>query len=303
MKTMNTTFAIISLCFSLIAMNSYAAKIGPCQQEECVNYFKEYKKYAKAGYSEAMATLAELYYYGHGTDANLSRALKYYRSGAKYGSVKGQYKAAMMYLTNEEYKDLDQGVKYLKKAARNKNVDAAFLLGVIHYKEDFYERDFDEADKWLAQAYEWKHKKMGAFITFIKESNDFTKKNFPELFEQVADNPIPVETVNVQPKPEQKVETVAQENTEEQQEGIQDGNSNESTMEVITITSDLHDLFRSQLASLRNTYPEKGAVTTGSKIIGKTCAQTLSCGVVESSEWNILVHNMMGAGAVSMFYP
>ncbi|OUS23181.1 hypothetical protein A9Q98_16100 [Thalassotalea sp. 42_200_T64] len=305
MTTMSKLLCI--MCFTLLTMNSYAAKIGPCQEDECVEYFKEYKKYAKAGYAEAMATLAEMYYYGHGTDASLSKALKHYRSAAKYGSVKGQYKTAMIYLTNEEYKDLDKGVKYLKKAARSKNVDAAFLLGVIYYKPDFYERDLEEADKWLAKAYVWRHKKINAFIEFVKKSNDFSPANFPDLSDEIADNPIPVEIAKVQTAAieENKAEPNASETVKAEQltaktEVIY---PEQSDIEVITVTSNLHDLFRSQLASLRNTYPEKGAVSTGTKIIGKTCAQTMSCGVVEIGDYNRLVNNLMGNHAVAMFYP
>ncbi|MEW6998717.1 tetratricopeptide repeat protein [Colwelliaceae bacterium BS250] len=282
---------ILILVFSSFSINSFAAKIGPCQTDECVGYFKEYKKYARAGYADAMATLADLYYYGHGTDINLKMALKQYKSAAKYGSVKGQYKTAMIYLTDKEYKDLDQGVKYLKKAARNKNKDAAFLLGVIYFKPKFYERDFSEVDKWLTQAYKQRHKKANSFIDVMKESGEFNSENFPDLIDEISSNPIQVEIA----KTDSDQLEISQQPAPADNAG--------ASMEVITITSNLHDMFSSQIASLRNTYPEKGAQTTGSKIIGKSCAQTMSCGVVNMNDYNVMVGNIMGAHSVAMFYP
>ena len=68
MKTITKLAAI--LFFSTIGTNSFAATatISACQEEVCKDYFKQYKKYARLGYADAMVTLAELYYYGHGTE-------------------------------------------------------------------------------------------------------------------------------------------------------------------------------------------------------------------------------------------
>ena len=280
------------LCIGLLSMTSFAATIGPCQEDACVRYFKEYKKYAKAGYADAMTTLGDLYYYGHGTKSNLKKALKQYRKAAKYGSIKGQYKAAMMYMNNPEFSDLDKGVKYLKKAARSNSTDAAFLLGVIYFKKDFYERDFDEADKWLTIAYEGGHKKIGEFIGYMKTSENASAKDFPDLWAVIDKDPGLVEAAE-QAKAEASANASTPKLTREQRENI----------ETITVTADLHNLFDAQLAGLKNTYPDKGGVTTGSRIIGQSCAKMLACASVDMGEYNRLVSNIMGSHAVAIFYP
>ena len=280
------------VCLSLMAINnSFAAsaKIGPCMDKICVDYFKEYKKYARLGYADAMVTLAEMYYYGHGTEKNIKKALKQYKSAAKWGSVKGQYKTGIMYLNEEEVKDLDDAVKYLKKAARNKHVNAALLLGVIFFSEDYFEQDFSEADKWLTKAYEKGHKKAPAFVEYMKTTEHFNTENFPDLIEAISENPI-------------KIADRA-DNVDNLQKTTQLAHQPQSKkkMEVITVYGSLPDLFDAQLASLRNTYPEKNAQNTGSKIIGKTCAQTLSCGLTHDEDFVRGIRQVMGDHAVATF--
>ena len=95
---------------SLYSFCSAAIEIPSCDTSECSDYFMQYKKYARVGYADAMATLGDLYYNGHGTDKNVKKALKRYKMSAKYGSVYGQYKTAMIYLTHETHKDIAQGL-------------------------------------------------------------------------------------------------------------------------------------------------------------------------------------------------
>ena len=60
-------------------------------------------------------------------------------------------------------------------------------------------------------------------------------------------------------------------------------------------------MVHAQLASLKNTYPEKGAQNTGSRIVGKTCAQIMSCGTASSADFNRGIRNIMGDNAVAIF--
>lgn len=286
MKTITKLAAI--LFFSTIGTNSFSATatISACQEEVCKDYFKQYKKYARLGYADAMVTLAELYYYGHGTEKNIKKALKQYKSSAKYGSVKGQFKTAMIYLNNDEHRDLDDGIKYLKKAARNGHDTASLLLGIIYFSSDNHKQDFKEADKWLAKAHKKKNKKIPAFIEHIKSTGNFSANNFPDLTAAIEENPIQIASEAKQaPK---NVSTAS--------------SSKKQKVEVITVYGSLIDMFDAQLASLRNTYPEKGAQNTGSRIAGKTCAQTLACGTTSDEDFTRGVRNIMGDQAVAMFH-
>jgi|GEM_PF-975581 len=286
----------------IYSFNSYSIAIPACNTEECIDYFKQYKKYSKAGYSDAMTTLGDLYFNGHGTDKNVKKALKEYKKGAKYGSVNGQYKAAMIYLNHKDYKDIAKGIKYLEKAARGKSKEAAFLLGVIFYKEDFYERDFDKSDKWLTKAYQTKHRHAVSFIRMIEESNELNSNNYPDLLAAIAEEPLPpIKTVEKVEKPQtasiQSPNSGQAPKPQQQPPHQKVQHPKGGNTEVITITTTLHDMFAAQLASLKGTYPQKGDVGTGSKIIGRTCEKMISCSIVDRDDFDRMLVSILGVAA------
>jgi len=284
------------------------ATIGPCQKASCVDYFQKYKKYARIGYSDAMVTLAEMYYYGHGTEINKKKALKQFKNAAKYGSVKGQHKTAMMYLNNEEFKDVDKGIKYLKKAARNKSTGSSFLLGIMYFDKDFYEQDFEEADKWLSKAYRGGFKKMLPYIELMKKSDHFNKTNLPDLIDAIKESPITItentpvtiaKVASVKPASTKPIATKSKKLTKISAEKAE--NASKNNVEVITVYSNLNDILDSQLLSFRYALPEKGAQSTGSRVIGKTCAQTMSCAPTSQADFERGIRLVIGDHAVAQF--
>jgi hypothetical protein len=313
---MKKTFALISILVTgLYSGNTLAATatIGPCQKASCVDYFQKYKKYARIGYSDAMVTLAEMYYYGHGTEMNKKKALKQFKDAAKYGSVKGQHKTAMMYLNNEEFKDIDKGIKYLKKAARNNSTGSSFLLGIMYFDKDFYEQDFQEADKWLSKAYKGGFKKMLPYIELIKKSDHFNKSNLPNLIDAMNESPLVIDEkpsvtiAKITPTTSVSTKSVSTKSVPTKSESVaknsaqEVGNSPKSNIEVITVYSNLNEILDSQLLSFRYALPEKGAQSTGSRVIGKTCAQTMSCAPTSQADFERGVRLVMGDQAVAQF--
>lgn len=295
MKKIIKLISLLSICvLSINSSMAASAKIGPCQEQVCKDYFKQYKKYSKLGYADAMVTFAEMYYYGYGTKKSIKKALKQYRSAAKWGSVKGQYKTGIMYLNEEEVKDVENGVKYLKKAARKGHVNAAMLLGIIFFSEEHFEQDLSEADKWLTRAYQKKHPKMSSFLNYMKSTKHFNENNFPDLTAEIAENPLPVEATPVNTNEEIVKSTSSKVKSPE-------NIAKKDKVEVITVYGSLPDRFDAQIASLRNTYPEKHAENTGSKIIGKNCAQTLSCGMTSDEDFVRLADHFAGHHAVLKF--
>ena len=303
---MKTALPLISiLVASLLSFNASAAsaKIGPCKEKICIEYFNKYKKYARIGYTDAMVTLAEMYYYGYGTEKNMKKALKQFKSAAKYGSVKGQFKTAMMYFNTPELEDLDDGIKYLKKAARNNSVDSSFLLGIMYFDDNFYEQDFDEADKWLTQAYERGYDKMPAYIKLMEKSEHYTENNFPNLKEAIAANPMNLahsDQVSVQPEGAEETATTGTDNATNTSDEA-NSSSTGKDIEVITVYNDLPQILDSQLTSFRYSLPEKGAQNTGSRIIGKTCAKTMSCAPTSNEDFKRGVRLVLGDHAVATF--
>ncbi len=305
----NSLKLIIAFSIALSSFQSFSMKIPACDTTECRDYFKLYKKYSKAGYAEAMATLGDLYFNGHGTDESINRALKQYKKGAKYGSVNAQYKTAMIYLTNKDHKDIAKGVKYLEKAARSKSKEAAFLLGVIYYKKDFYQRDFEKSDKWLTKAYQTSSHDSATFIRLIDEEQELNANNYPDLLAALAKTPLPPEkeepqtlTASVQSKPQEQHSQDHQPQDRPKLAHPKIVHPKDSGMEIITVTTTLHEMFAAQISGLKNTYPQKGNVGTGSKIIGRTCEKMVSCGKADKEEFVLLIRNLMGMQAVDAFY-
>ncbi|GAA6172568.1 hypothetical protein NBRC116592_22380 [Colwellia sp. KU-HH00111] len=284
---------LIIIFITVYSFSSFSLEVPACQSKQCKQYFKDYKKYSKSGYADAMTTLGDLYLNGHGTKKDFSKAFKQYKMAAKYGSVTGQHKAAMIYLNNEKYKDIAKGIKYLEKAARAGSSEAAFVLSVIFYKEDFHEQDFSKSDKWLTKAYKANHKNSSSFIQFIKNSNNLTVNNYPKLHRLLSDKPLPTKKIETAP---QKKASIS-----EQRKSLPPHKDDD--IEVITVTANLHSMFDVQIASLKNTYPQKGAVATGTRILGKSCDEMLSCSTIDQGQLNLLINNIMGAGSVSKFYP
>ena len=295
------------LNITLYSFNSYSVPIPACDTAECKSYFKQYKKYSKAGYSDAMTTLGDLYMSGHGTEKNAKKALKQYKKGAKYGSINGQFKAGMVYLNYEDFKDIPKGVKYLEKAARNKSAEAAFLLSVIFFKEDFYERDYSKSDKWITKAYRANHRSAASFIHFLEESNVLNQNNYPDLLAAIEDKPLPpiktaeeevekTQIASVQKQNQSHEPSAQQQSSHQKVEHPKDGKT-----EVITVTTTLHDMFAAQLDSLKGTYPQKGDVGTGTKIIGRSCDEMLSCGAASKEDFQRLITSIVGVSAADAF--
>lgn len=188
MLKMNLLQAIVLWCISTFALAQL--KVEPCNTQKCQNYFVHFKKNAQRGHADSIATLAEFYYHGFGTSKNLLLAMKYHKKAARLGVVRSQYKAALLFLTNERFKDHKRGMNYLRKAAYNDHINAPYLLGIIYYSDEFGEKNKTEADKWLAQAYKENHDDIPEFIEHIYSFEDITQASFPSLYAAMEKNPM-----------------------------------------------------------------------------------------------------------------
>ncbi|MCB1894590.1 MAG: sel1 repeat family protein [Zoogloeaceae bacterium] len=84
----------------------------------------------RAGFGEAAFNLGVLYEDGLGVDANIERALSYYRRGAENGSVKAQFRIGKLFWLGAPgiLPDHEEGRRYLAMAAANGDSDAAAYL-------------------------------------------------------------------------------------------------------------------------------------------------------------------------------
>lgn len=177
--------ALTPIIFSsalLVATPAQSAALEPCDTEVCKTHFKKFKKAARRGYLSAQYNTGKFYYFGYGTNIDQEKALYYYRKAAVKGVKEAQYMAGLLFITNDELKDYNQGIKWLERAANFNHVHAAFLLGKVHAIGTGGKANYQKSDKWLSYSFDNKHNKLPAFIETLAESGQFNEANYPILY-------------------------------------------------------------------------------------------------------------------------
>jgi len=85
-----------------------------------------------------------------------SASISSFLANAKNGDNNAQYEVGLRYLQgNDGYEhDVPQGINWLKKAAKNNNIEASAKLGMLYYKGQDVDKDYQRAAKWLSKAAE-----------------------------------------------------------------------------------------------------------------------------------------------------
>ncbi|NMP33204.1 sel1 repeat family protein [Thalassotalea sp. M1531] len=250
MNITRTKLMLTAIIFSLLSMTASGAteKIGKCEADSCVNYFKQYKKAAKRGHSLAMLTLGQFYHHGYGTKVNEKLALKYFKKAARAGYTAAQFKAGYIYMSNKELRDIDESIEYLETAAKYEYKGADFLLGMIYLDDEYGVKNLAKADKHFTKSYKRKYKQMPKVVEYVEAQKLMNEKSFPSFYAEVNKKPL--------------VKT-------------KDGSLSyhDDNVEVITITSPpLETTFNKQIMDFR-----KAIKATGTRFHGKSCAQRLTC--------------------------
>ena len=245
---MKCKIAILATIAALLSITNVAAEeIKECQTEKCVKYFKKFKKGAKYGYVQANASLGQFYYIGYGTDKDEDKALKYLKRAAIKGEFSSQYLVGVISLISKENKNIDRAIKYLTKVAKGNYKDSNFLLGTLYINDKLVPKNMEKADLYLAKAYKQKDKRMPKFLESIQDSLKNNAESFPKL------------TAMMNKKPMVKKES-----------GLA---FEKSQYEIITVSSaPLTTIFDEQILTFR-----KRKKTTGSKLQGKTCGESVGC--------------------------
>ncbi|KIO38364.1 tetratricopeptide repeat protein [Shewanella sp. cp20] len=239
----------IGLSFWAITSSSYASGLPECDSAECKEYFKAYTILTKRGHSDAMATLGELYYAGYGTKKNNKKALKWFRRAAKFGNTTAQYKAAVMYLQETDYQDVDKAISLLERSLRVDFSPSALILGKVYLSGNLIKQDLAEADKWLSKAYELNNVSAIDFAKKLKHSELAKTLPLPKLYAMIDAD------MNAKPG----------------------SNAPVGEMETITVTApDYNSYFDDEIARLNNSRPDTES-GTGSNIAGRTCAEMWAC--------------------------
>lgn len=152
--------------------------------EEAVKW---YTKAANQGYAKAQYYLGKAYDKGEGVAKNDSEAMKWYLKAVKNNYPQAAYYYGAMLLAGDKQKgvtkNIPEGVKYLRKAADLKNLDAINSLVGAYYSKMTGENDFG-ISKYLSYADFVKYIKIGA------EEGDQNMKTFltnlPNLKSMIA---------------------------------------------------------------------------------------------------------------------
>jgi TPR repeat protein len=274
MKKINLYLIILAVSFASIAgNNAKAAQIEPCMTQICIDYFNKWKKLSYRKYNTALSTMGEFYYEGYGTEKNLDKSFKYFKKAAKYKYPYAEYRTALFYLAEEGYFDTDRGIKYLKRAARNGHKESAFLLALIYGSEELIEKDTEESDKWLNKAIEGNHSKSQRYANFLHNNGDITHNSYPKVATTIS----LLNKASAESTLTEQMNVIADDNVIQWPE-----NNNH---EVILVSAPkVEEVFDYALGYLQINPPASRG-TTGTRIVGRTCADNFSCGRMNEFEF------------------
>ena len=140
------------------------SKIVKTDKEKAIQYFK---MAAENNNLKAQMTLGILYMNGDGINKDYAQSLHWLTKAAEQGDADAQFLLARIYMQDDielvfnDYpsmetikemtsKNIEEGVKWLRKSAEQDNLSAQRSLGAYYYKEN----NLEEARKWLHKAAE-----------------------------------------------------------------------------------------------------------------------------------------------------
>jgi len=261
----------------LITTTAQAAKIEACMTQECIDYFNKWKKMSYRKYNTALSVMGELYYQGYGTEKNLDKSLKYFKKAAKYKFTYAEYRTALFYLEEKEYLDTGRGIKYLKRAARNGHTESAFLLALTYGSGELTDKDTEESDKWLNKAIKGKNSKSKSYASFLQQSGELTYQDYPKVSTMIA-------LLREEAKPITQAEQ-----TDLMVEETKIIWPEDNDTEVIQVSApSVEAIFDHELAYLTISPPASRG-STGTRIIGKSCDDMISCGSSSKADFERLI--------------
>jgi hypothetical protein len=227
---------------------------------------------ANAKRATAMSAVGELYYQGYGTEKNLDQSLRYFRKASRYRFTYAHYRTGIFYLMEEGFIDNEEGIKYLKKAARSGHTESAFLLGVIYGTGELGLKDVGESDKWLVKALNRKHSFAQKYAGYLYKTGQVNEGQYIKVNDVIKD--IKIITSNTH----QDIGQETKLNAEIQW-------PSDANREVITVSAPaLEDVFDYELENLRLTGPTINSAT-GSNIRGRRCEKILSCYEIDKEDF------------------
>ncbi len=274
---------LVVITSSILPTTAQAEKNEACKTQECVEYFNKWKVMASAKRVLAMSTLADLYYVGYGTEKDLEQSIRYYRKASRFQFSYAQYRAGIFYLSEEAYIDHKEGIKFLKKAARNGHIGSAFMLSVIYNTGKLADKDVAESDKWLEKALVGEHGAAQKYANYLYKSGQVDEEHYVKVNKFISE-------LNLDIPENERNQTVLSNNLTDIQWPEQ------SEIEVIEVSApSIAAIFDYELERLKKASPATN-LATGTRIPGRTCEQMTRCGYMDEFEFQ-----KMGGSIVSPY--
>ncbi len=259
---------ILTLFFASSAAFAANVKMGKCDSEACVAYFKEYKKYAR-DHIDAAAMLGDMYLNGYGTEIDKDQALRYYTKAAVWGSVLGRFKMGLLQITSDDIEERQEGIDDLIEAAKRDHPGAIYFMGEVLSNDKYGMTDYERADKWLSESVQNQNKNVVRTLARLSDEQVLTADNFPQTVHAISRAPDSMFPGDNQKQPEQ----IRMPEKDDRYEVITVNGPNMEEVLDYGIT-----LFQAMPGDIFKR-------TTGTRIRGRDCDDLFSCSSVHKADF------------------
>lgn len=258
--------AILIFTLYVLACSSAVARtfeMDRCETSDCASLFERYKTYART-HADAAAILGDMYLNGYGTEPNEEEALSLFKKAARWRSMQGMYKAGQLMIQSEDPDDVEDGLDYLRNAAKREHRNAKFLLAQIYSDPAYNMLDLEEADIWLAESIEDGHPLVNFPLHRLQEEGRLTAETFPQTLAMV-------EEMNAQ------YEAMDAETAKANQVVLREAPADDK-YEVITVNGPkLEEMLTWGLSIFSTADNDIRQRATGTRLRGKTCDDLWNC--------------------------
>ena len=273
---------VAALTLSTISPVTQAIPVKSCMEDSCVIFFNKWQSMVKVKGALALSALGELYYQGYGTEKNLEKSIKSFRKASHYKFAHAQYRAGVFYLMEDNFIDNKEGIRYLRKAARNGHTESAFLLAIIFGTGEFGIKDVGESDKWLGKALKNKHYVAQQYASYLYKSGQVDEGHYIKVNKIISELQANILTGN---------STSSEGNIAKILVEIPWTNHANKTTNIPSSPS-FEDMFDPEEFSFKSTKLEAG---TALRSNNRSCEKIFSCYQVEQDDFWQSAHSPVGA--------
>ncbi|GGW90441.1 tetratricopeptide repeat protein [Alteromonas halophila] len=259
---MKTLITLITTLMLMPSAGALTLTYGKCDSDACVERFKEIKKHAR-NHVSANTLLGDMYLNGYGTDVNKDEALEAFEKASRWGSIYGKYKAGLMLVTRDDAESKEEGMRYLRDAAKKGHRNAAYFMGEVLSNPKYGVQNVAEADQWLAVLVEAKHEIVPQTLARLDREGRLNEETFPATLKAMSTYDMAV------PETDKQVEVKAGRAAPE-----------DDKYEVIEVNGpQLAELIDVGIEFYEEAPSDLNKVTTGTRIRGRSCSDRMNgCG-------------------------